>query len=151
MIEVSRKEIAMRNLGSKNTVKDWTRLIAKWSLLLTAPRVLTAISDQLKDRADDVADTVAGKYDDAVDRLRAAKAALNGRSNWSSRTTGFLLGVGVGAGLGILLAPSAGIETREAIRGKAVDVKNKVVDSASSAVSKMRNSITSMPSTGTEG
>ena len=141
----------MRNLGSKNTVKDWTRVIAKWSLLLTAPKVLTAISDQLKDRADDVTDTVVSKYDDAVDRLRAAKAALNGESNWPSRTVGFLLGVGVGAGLGILLAPGPGIETREAIRDKAVDLKNKVVESASTVASKIRRPITSMPSTGTEG
>jgi gas vesicle protein len=65
---------------------------------------------------------------------------------------GFLLGVGVGAGLGILLAPAAGSETREAIRDKAVDMKNRVVDSAATATGKVRSSsVRNMPSTGTEG
>jgi hypothetical protein len=50
-----------------------------------------------------------------------------------------------------LLAPQSGNETREAIRGKAVDAKNKVVDAASMATGKIRQSVTSMPATGTEG
>ena len=118
--------------------------------MLTEPKVRAAIGDQLKDRADQVTDAIASKYEDAVDRLEAAGAALQGRSYWPSRAVGFLLGVGVGAGLGILLAPAAGSETREVIRGKAVDMKNKVVESASTATGKIRQSVTSMPSTGTE-
>jgi hypothetical protein len=105
----------------------------------------------VKDRADNLSDTIARKYEDAIDRLEAAGAALQGRSSWPSRTTGFLLGVGVGAGLGILLAPRAGSETREAMRDKAMDVKTKVVESASIAAGKIRQSVTSMPPTGTEG
>jgi hypothetical protein len=100
---------------------------------------------------DYVTETVTDKYEDAVDRLEAVGAALHGRSYWPSRIMGFLLGVGVGAGLGILLAPAAGSETREAIREKAADVKNKVVESASTATGRMRQSVSSMPSTGTEG
>ena len=141
----------MRNIRARKTMKDWARLAAKLGLLLTEPGVRAAIGDQLKDRADHMTDTITGKYQDAVDRLEAAGAALQGRSYWPSRTMGFLLGVGVGAGLGILLAPGSGRETREAIRGKAVDAKNKVVDAASMATGKIRHSVTSMPPSGTEG
>jgi YtxH-like protein len=140
----------MRNIRARKTMKDWARLAAKLGLLFTEPGVRAAIGDQLKDRADRVTDTITSKYEDAVDRLEAAGAGLQGRSYWPSRTMGFLLGIGVGAGLGILLAPGSGSETREAIRGKAIDAKNRVVESASMATGKIRQSVTSMP-TGTEG
>jgi gas vesicle protein len=141
----------MRNTGRMNTAKDWVRLAAKLGVLFTEPKVRSAIADRLKDRVDDVTDTVTSKYEDAVDRLESAAAALHGRSRWPSRVGGFLLGVGVGAGLGILLAPAPGSETRQAVRDKATDVKNKVVESAASATGKIRRSVTNMPSTGTEG
>jgi len=141
----------MRSVRSTNSLKDWGRLAAKLGLLLTEPKVREAIGDQLKDRAEQVTDTIASKYQDAIDRLEAAGAALPGRSYWPSRAVGFLLGVGVGASLGLLLAPAAGSETREIIRGRAVDMKNKVIESASMAPSKIRRSVTGMPSTGTEG
>ena len=141
----------MRSIRSTSSLRDWARLAAKLGLLLTEPKVRSAIGDQLKDRVNFVTDTVATKYEDAVDRLEAAGAALQGRSYWPSRVMGFLLGVGVGAGVGILLAPAAGSETREAIRGKAIGMKNTVVESASTATGKIRQSATGMPSTGTEG
>jgi YtxH-like protein len=121
-------------------------------VLFTEPKVRSAIADRLKDRVDDVTDTVTSKYEDAVDRLEsAAAAALRGRRYRPSRVAGFLLGVGVGAGLGILLAPAPGSETRQAVRDKATDVKNKVVESAASATGKIRRSVSNMPSTGTQG
>ena len=152
----------MRNTRSSNRIRDWARLAAKFGLLLTEPKVRDAIGDQLKDRMDNVADAVTSKYDnvadtvnskyeEAVDRLEAAGAALRGKSHWPSRTMGFLLGVGVGAGLGILLAPATGRETRETIRGGAIDMKDKVVETASTAARKVRHSASSMPFTGTEG
>ena len=126
-------------------------MAAKLSLLFTEPKVRAAVGDRVKesmgdvsdtvtDKYDDLTDTVAGKYDDAVDRLEAAADALRGGGYWPSRVTGFLLGIGVGAGLGILLAPASGSETREAVRGKAVDLTNKI-----------RQSVATMPYTGTEG
>jgi hypothetical protein len=139
----------MRSIRPRNTVKYWVRLAAKLGLLLTEPGIRSVFAGQVKDRVDDLSDNISRRYDDAVDRLEAAGAALQGRNNWPSRATGFLFGVGLGAGLGILLAPRAGSETRDAIRGKAVDVKDKVVESASRATSKLRQSVTSMPSTGT--
>lgn len=151
----------MRNSEMQNTVKDWVRLAAKLSLLFTEPKIRKAVGDQVKSRVSnisdavsdkygDVSDTVASKYEDAVDRLEAAADALQGKSHWPSHVTGFLLGVAVGAGVGILLAPASGEETRESFREKAVDVKNRVFDSASSAANRMRESVTSMPSTGTQ-
>src|SRR5580700_9210512 len=124
------REIIMRNPGQQSTVKNWVRLAAKLSLLLTEPKIRKAIGNRVKDSVDDLTDTVTNKYDDvvetvgskyedAIDRLEAAADALQGRTNWPSRVTGFLLGVGVGAGLGILLAPASGIETRESIRDHA--------------------------------
>jgi gas vesicle protein len=141
----------MRNIGKMNSTKDWVRLAAKLGVIFTEPKVRSAIADHLKDRVDDVTDTVTSKYEDAVDRFESAAAALQGRRYWPSRVAGFLLGVGVGAGLGILLAPAPGSETRQAVVDKATDVKNKVMDSASSATGKIRRSVTNMPSTGTEG
>ena len=144
----------MRSIGTtrtKNTAKDWVRLAAKLSLLFTEPKVRAAIGDRIKDGMDDVTDTVtnkyadmtdtvASKYEDAVDRLKAAADAFQGKGHWPSRLTGFLIGVGVGAGLGILLAPASGSEIRGSVRDTAVGVTNKI-----------RRSVTSMPSTGTEG
>ncbi len=141
----------MRNIRSRKTIKDWARLAAKVGLALTEPGVRSALGDQVKDRVDNLTNTITRRYEDAVDRLEAAGAALQGRSYWPSRVTGFLLGAGLGAGLGTLLAPRAGHETREAIRRQAVDVKNKVVESASVATGKIRQSVTSMPPTGTQG
>lgn len=136
-------------------MKDWARLAARLGLLLTEPGVRATVTDHLKDRAEDVTDTITRKYEDLVDRLDAVGAALQRRtywpSRWPSRTMGFLLGVGVGAGLGILLAPGSGTETREAIRGKAADVRNRVFESASTATDRIRESVASMPPTGTGG
>lgn len=135
----------------KNTTKDWVRLAAKLSLLFTEPKVRAAIGNQIKDRVDDLTDRVSGKFDgvsdavsdkyeDAADRLEAAADALQGKTVWPSRLTGFLLGVGIGAGLGLLLAPASGSEIRETVRDKAADMTDK-----------FRRSVMNMPSTGTQG
>jgi gas vesicle protein len=151
----------MPNSVKNYTTKDWVRLAAKISLLFTEPKVRKAVGDKIKDGMDDitdtvtskygdVSDTVASKYEDAAERLEAARAALQGESYWPSRVMGFLLGVGVGAGLGILLAPASGSETREAVRDKAAEVRDKVFDSAATAKERFRRSV-NVPFTGTEG
>jgi hypothetical protein len=141
----------MRNLRSRNSAKDWAKLAVRLGRLFTAPKIRASIADEWKERTGDVTDAIASRYEDPVDRLEAAASALRRRTYWPSRTVGFLVGVGVGAGLGILLAPASGSETREAIRGKAADMKNRVVESASTEAGKFRQSMSSMPSTGTEG
>jgi hypothetical protein len=141
----------MRNFGTKNRAKDWVRLGAKLSLLFTDPKVRSAIGDRLKDHVNSLTDSVASKYEDAADRVEAAAAAFQGKRNWPSRVAGFLLGVGVGAGLGILLAPASGAETRDAVRHKAVAMKNRAFESAAAATERVRQSVSRMPVTGTEG
>jgi YtxH-like protein len=138
------------NSVTKNKVKDWVRVAAKLSLLFTDPKVRSTVSDGLKERADDVSNTLNDKYDEAVNRLDNAVSALQGGRQWPSHVASLLLGVGVGAGLGILLAPAAGWETRRSIRDKAVDVKDRIFESATSAVGRVPQPVTSMPFTGTE-
>jgi|HubBroStandDraft_1064217.scaffolds.fasta_scaffold502354_1 hypothetical protein len=141
----------MRNFATKRRVKQWARVAAKLGLLLTDSKIRAAVADQLQDRVDDVSKTVAGKYDDAVGRLEDVATVFQPRSYWPSRVGGFLVGVGVGAGLGILLAPAAGRQTRQAVRDKAVDVKNTVVDSAATVTGRFRQPVASMPFSRTEG
>ncbi|MBI3476285.1 MAG: YtxH domain-containing protein [Acidobacteria bacterium] len=130
---------------------DWYRLAAKVGLVLTDPKLRATINDEVHSRASRAADNISSTYDEAVDRLDAAGDALRGRASWLSPTVGFLLGVGVGAGVGILFAPAAGSETRDAIRGRAVEMKNRVVDSASETAGSMRHAVSNLRSTGTEG
>jgi gas vesicle protein len=139
--------------------KDWVKLALKFGLVLTAPRVWRAISDQLNDRVEDlsdrltrgledVSDTATRKFGDASDRLSDASHALRGRRHWAGPVTGLLVGIGIGAGLGVMLAPAAGGETREVLRDKAVQTKNQVIQSASNAKERIRQSV---PFTGTDG
>ncbi len=141
----------MRNFSSNKSTKDWIRLAAKLSLLFTEPKVRAAIGDKLKDSVSDLTDNISDKYDgvsdrvsntyeDAVDRLEAAADAIQGKTEWGSKLTGFLIGVGIGAGLGILLAPASGSEIRETVRDKAADMTSRI-----------RQSVSRMPATGTEG
>jgi hypothetical protein len=113
--------------GTRNTAKDWARLALRLGLLLTESKGRAEIGDRLKDQVDAVTDTISDKYEDAVDRLEAAQSALRGNRNWAPGLTGFLLGAGIGVGLGILFAPAA-----------------------SDAVGKIREAVT-MPYTGTQG
>src|SRR5215469_10904438 len=101
----------MRNYDGGSRAKEWARLAVKVGLLLTEPRVRRGIRDQFSDRADSVSDKLTRKYEDAVDRLEAASNALRGRSQWPSHTVAVLMGIAVGAGIGILLAPASGEET----------------------------------------
>ena len=151
------RESFMSKFGSKNSAKDWVRLAAKLSLLFTEPKVRAAITDHFKDgfdevssrvsdKYDDVSSRVSSTYDDAADRLEAAAEALQGKSQWPAHLTGFLLGAGVGIGLGILLAPASGEETRHAV----ADATGRAFESASNATSRFKQSVSRMPSTGTE-
>lgn len=151
----------MRNIRTKGGFNDWTRLALKLAVLLTDPKVRSAISDEVKDRVGDVADTVSKKYgdvrdavasrhDDAVGRLESVTQAFEGRSPWRNRTAGFLLGIGVGAGLGILLAPASGSQTRQTLRDKAVDIKTSIFEATAPATAKPRPTVRDMPFTGTE-
>lgn len=141
----------MRNEVNKNNIKDWLRVAAKVGLLFTDPKVRNAVGNDLKERMGDVSDSVTNQYETAADRLENAVSVLQGRSQWPSRVAFLLVGLGVGAGMGILLAPASGRETRESVRDRAVDLKNKAFDAASSEAANLRRSVTTMHATGTEG
>jgi gas vesicle protein len=48
-------------------------------------------------------------------------------NGWQKYTSAFLIGLGVGAGLGVLLAPKSGKDTRDAIAGAVKDGVDGVV------------------------
>ena len=118
----------------RRNAKQWARFAMKIGLFLTDAKLWSAVNDQLRERAEDlsesVRDTYRDTYKEASSRLDNAQAALRGRTHWSGSTLGFLGGIGIGVGLGMLLAPVSGEEARSVIRGKATDVKNRVTDFA---------------------
>jgi hypothetical protein len=117
-------------LLKRRNAKQWARFAMKIGLFVTDAKLWSAISDQLRERAEDIGESVRGGYKETSSRLDNAQAAMHGRTHWFGSTLGFLGGIGIGVGLGMLLAPVSGEEARSVIRGKATDVKNKVTDFA---------------------
>lgn len=130
---------------------NWVKLIANVGLLLADSKFRNTLGKEVRNRVGNFTGAVSDRYETAVDRLDAASAALQGYNPWPSRVTALLLGVGIGTGLGMILAPASGSETRQAIRDKTAELKDRVVDSASNFNSRMRASSADMPTTGTEG
>jgi gas vesicle protein len=137
----------MTSFGTRRNAKQWARFAMKIGLFLTDAKLWSTINDQMKERAEDFRDSMRDSYNETSNRLDNAQAALRGRTHWVGSTLGFLGGVGIGVGLGMLLAPVSGEEARSVIRDKASDVKNKVTDFATSATSQYR----STAPTGTTG
>ena len=108
----------MTNMFRNRRTKDWARLAMRAGLLLTDAKLWQAVQNQMHDRADEMSDAINEKYEDASSRLANASEALRGRSQWPSWGT-FLLGVGVGAGVGILFAPGAVDKVRDAFNERA--------------------------------
>ena len=52
---------------------------------------------------------------------------MNGRMRWSESISAFVLGLGVGAAIGVLFAPRSGDDTREYILESAKDGVDRVV------------------------
>jgi len=149
-------------MSNRNKVQNWARGAVKLGLLLTDPKVRSTISDtfrdnfgdmsdDLSDKYNDVSKRVSNKYEDVMDRLESVTDRFQSHNPWPSRIGGFLMGAGVGVAVGILFAPAPGSETRDTVTNKVSDMKEKVVQSATNATSKVRSAVTSMPSTGTEG
>jgi hypothetical protein len=134
----------MRDRGTTDKIKDWARFAASVGVLLSQPRVRARMEGALKDRLGSLADSLGDRYDDVVHRVGGASDALRGRNRrnpWPNRAMSFAVGLGMGAGLGLILAPARGSETRKAIRGTAVNFKDTVMESASSAAGKAARSI----------
>jgi hypothetical protein len=140
----------MKNQETREKIKNWTRVAAWLGVLLTEPKVRAKIGQSIKDRADSFADRAGSKYDEAVHRVAGARDALRGRTSRGPQVAGFLAGLGIGAGLGLLLAPSAGSETRNAVRAKATAAGSKIASSASMLAKSFGQGGSHIPRTGTE-
>jgi hypothetical protein len=103
----------MSNMLRNKRTKDWARLAMRAGLLLTDAKLWSVVQNQMRDRADEMNSAINEKYADASDRLSNASDALRGRSQWPSWGS-FLLGVGIGTGIGILVAPTSIEKVRNA-------------------------------------
>lgn len=131
----------MSSFGRRRDAKHWARFAMKIGLFLTDAKLWSAINRQLRQRTEDLSDSMRERYEDTTDRLDSAHAALFGESHWVGSTLCFLGGVGIGVGLGMLVAPVSGEQARSVIRDRAANVKSKVADFAkSSGASQFRSS-----------
>jgi gas vesicle protein len=122
----------MRGRDLRNSTRSWARIAMKLGLLATDPRVWADVNERLSARMEDMGDAVKERYDEGVERLKDAHAALHGRNHWVAPTIGFLGGAALGAGVALLFAPRSGEETREALQDAAMDMKERVKDKVSS-------------------
>jgi gas vesicle protein len=127
----------------RNPWKKIARTAVEMGVLFADPRIRSAVGSRLRDRVDDLSDRLEQHYDRATGRLNDATDALRGNNHRTSHLVNFLAGVGVGAGLGLLIAPASGRATRQAIKDRAGDMKDRFVERATRG--------DRMPSTGTEG
>ena len=134
-----------------NRLNSWLRLLASLGLLFTDSKFRDDAGKKVKGQVEQVINAVSDRYEDAVDRLEAATDALRGRRQWPSKFVALLAGVGIGTGIGLILAPAAGSETRKAIRDQTVNLKNRATERASNIAARVRPSASSIPATGTEG
>ena len=118
----------------------------KVGLFLTDAKLWSAVTRQLRERADDFGDVVRDTYDETTDRLSNARAAVRGETQWIGPVASFVGGIGVGIGVGMLLAPVSGEEARGVIRNRATEMTDRVRDYTTGA--RFR---TGSPPTGTEG
>ena len=140
----------MRSFGRQYTAKEWARLAMKFGLIATDAKVWSAVNKQLRQGANDVNDVIRRKFDETTNRLNSARVEIQTHSDWLARVTSLLAGIGIGMGVGMLLAPTGGDEMRAALRDKVTDVKNNVGDIAARATRAARSS-TDFRSTGTIG
>jgi len=83
--------------------------------------------DRAAARMDDLRDAAQEKYETATERVRRASRAIRGEDNDVLRSTLFFAaGIVVGVGVGLILAPASGDETRSVIAGKVHDMNDRV-------------------------
>ena len=113
---------------------NWARTAMKWGLLLTDVALWEAVTRDVKHAATSVTGRVQRRYDGRSEREPEQRVVVHTGPDWFGRTTSLLAGIGIGVGVGMLFAPSSGEETREAIRDRAMEIKDRVSDAASRTV-----------------
>src|SRR5215469_12197214 len=107
----------MRILGRRYSAKEWARLAMTFGLLVTDARIWSAITDQFGQRADHLGDLMRYESDRTI-AVRNQRMGLRQNHDWMARITSLLAGMGVGIGVGILLAPGSDDEMRAALRNR---------------------------------
>jgi uncharacterized protein YjbJ (UPF0337 family) len=108
------------------TSMDWKKLLkvmlGTGLFLVETNRTARRVRSHVGDLRDSASDTL----DDLADRIGRVSDSLTGRRDYVAPIGSFLIGMGIGAGLGILFAPAPGEETRGKIMDQAADFKGRV-------------------------
>jgi len=85
------------------------------------------VRDRVSAGVDEVSDRARRTYGEASRRLDRASRAIQGESDNTLRNTvSFLAGIGLGAGVALLCAPTSGEEVRNSIRAKVWNIRQQV-------------------------
>jgi gas vesicle protein len=112
-----------------NSMNKFLKLLLGTSLYLLeqSDSSTKKVRDRAADRLSDLRDVAQEKFETASDRVARATKAIRGEdSHVLSNTLRFLAGVGVGLGVGLILAPASGEETRSVIAGRVHEMSDKV-------------------------
>lgn len=101
-----------------------------WNVLVgTGVYLIDSLRDRLSDSVDDLSDRARDTYGEASRRVSRASDAIAGNDHRGLNTTAALLiGIGVGFGVGMLLAPASGEETRSNISNKVQEFGDRMRD-----------------------
>ena len=77
-------------------------------------------------RFSDLRDAAQEKYETATERLDRLQSNSRRRSSHGGNTLRFVAGLAVGVGIGLILAPASGEETRNVIAGKVHEMGDRV-------------------------
>ena len=119
-------------IRSRSKATKLAQTAMKWGILLTDVPLWEAVADDLRRATHSVRKRVRRKYDGRLEQRQEEKiaASLRSGSDWLGRATSLLAGVGIGVGFALLFAPQSGHDTREIIRDRAADFKDRIADAA---------------------
>jgi len=109
-------------------MKRWIRLMLGLGYAMTESgkvREGREQIDRIADRLEDLTDHASRRFDRSVGRVERFYRSVRGQEHHTmAHAVSFLVGIGIGAGAGLLFAPASGLETREAIAKKVQHLKN---------------------------
>src|ERR1700730_16443218 len=127
MLGLSSMRFITRSKG--NSMNKFLKLLLGTSLYLLeqSDSSTKKVRDRAADRFSDLREVAQEKFETASDRFARASKAIRGEDSYVlSNTLRFLAGVGVGLGVGLILAPASGEETRSVIAGRVHEMSDKV-------------------------